>query len=147
MPANITPIYTKEPHVTWVQGMSGGLNSINLDTTHVLDTDFWLLYTAGTNGSYLNKIVVKVQPGTNSSATVMRVWLNDGTTDPTTSAAASALIGELGLPSTTNTATAALPDFTYPLNVAIGASQRIYISFGTDPGTCSLTATMFAGKY
>lgn len=145
MPANITPIYTRVADVQWKIGISAARNDVDL-STYTADTDCWVVFTAdATNGGYVSKIVVKVQPGTNSSATVMRVWLNNGSTIGT--AANSTLIGELGIPATTASASAPLPDFTYPMNVAIPAGYRIYVSFGTDPGTCQVAVTCFGGKY
>lgn len=43
----------------------------------------------------------------------------------------SALIGEISLPATTISATAALPDIEYPLNLAVPPGYGIYVGLGT----------------
>jgi hypothetical protein len=76
----------------------------------------------------------------------VRFWLNNGATVGT--ASNSAIIGELGIPATTTSATAALPDFDYPLNFAMPAGYAIYVTVGTAPGgSCEMSVTVFGGKY
>ena len=66
--------------------------------------------------------------GTNV-ATVMRVWLNNGSA--TTTAANNTLFFERTLAATTVSQTAELPDVILPINVSLPAGYKIYYTFGT----------------
>lgn len=73
-----------------------------------------------------------------------RAWI----TTATSSSARSALIGELGLPAVTYSATTANQDFSYPCNFALPPSWRIYATVGTVVGgNHELTCTVMGGKY
>jgi hypothetical protein len=66
--------------------------------------------------------------GTNV-ATVIRVWINNGSV--TTTAANNALYLERTLGATTVSETAELADIILPLNISLPAGYRIYATFGT----------------
>ena len=141
---NVEPIFSRVADVQWAESITGSSTTVDL-----LGGTNYLVFTAdSTNGGFVRNARVKVNPaGGSTSATVVRFWVNNGSTVGT--AANSALIGELGLPATTGTNTAPLPDFDYGLNMALPPGYRIYITCGTAIGGSSaeLTVTVFGGKY
>lgn len=142
MAANTEPIFSRTPDVQWVESIVTAHNVIDLTSG-----TSYLVYTAdATEGGWVEELRVKVNPANNSAATVVRFWLNNGSTTGT--AANSCIIGELGLPATTTSATSPLPDFAYPVRKAIPAGYKIYATVGTAPGgSCELSIAAFAGKY
>lgn len=142
MPANTEPIFTKAPDIQWIESATAANNTIDITSG-----TSYLIYTAdATNGGYVDELRVKVNPANNSAATVVRFWLNNGSTTGT--AANSAIVGELSLPATIASATAPLPEFSYPVKKALPAGYKIYATMGTAVGgSCELTITAFAGKY
>lgn len=142
MPANTDPIYSKLGDIQWAESMVTAHNVVDLTSG-----TSYLVWTAdATNGGFLKSIRIKVNPAASSAATVVRIWINNGSTLGT--AANSALFAELGIPATTTTATAALPDFEIPMNIALPAGYRVYATLGTAPGgSAELTAVGIGGKY
>ena len=121
MAANTAPIYTAVP----VSSIGTTLTTANnaMDGTGTVVA----VFTAGANGSYVSKIIARAQ-GSNT-ATVLRIFLNNGSTN--TTASNNALIAELSMPTTTASATSALPSFEIPLGFAIGASYVLNACLGT----------------
>jgi hypothetical protein len=78
-------------------------------------------------GSRLDFIKVRAL-GTNV-ATVIRIWINNGSV--TTTAANNTLYLERTLSATTVSQTAELPDIILPLNISLAAGYRVYATFGT----------------
>jgi hypothetical protein len=139
---NNYPIYTKAADVQWVESCTAANNTVDLTS----GTSYLAFTADATNGGFIREIRVKANPANNTAATVARFWLNNGSTTGT--AANSAMIGELGLPATTASATNAMPDFIYPVNMPIPAGYKIYVTFGTAPGgSGEFTVTVFGGKY
>ena len=147
MAANNDPIYSRTPDI---QGMLGlyavtALGADNDLSAAALNTDVWLVFTAdATNGGYVQKMRLRAAPAGNTTATVARIWLNNGSTIAT--ATNSTLIDEITLPATTATAVAATANYEVPLNFALPAGWKIYLSLGTT-STNGWTATVFGGKY
>lgn len=122
MPANQTPIFSKVAHMEWANGITAANTA--KDGTGTVDT----VFTAdATNGSYLQKLVVRPR-GTNV-ASVMRVFLNNGSSNAT--AANNALIGEVSLIATVNTETAAIAGTELPLNIPVPPGYRVTVTLGT----------------
>ena len=122
MPGNTSPIFSKVASVEWASSVTAANTA--KDGTGTVDT----VFTAdATNGSYLQKLVVRPK-GTNI-ASVLRVFLNNGSTNAT--AANNCLIAELSLPATTNTEVAAIAGFEPPINLPIGAGYKINVTLGT----------------
>ena len=144
MPANLDPIYPKTPVIGWDSVITAALNAANI-AGGVLGTDIALIFTAGANGAYVSDIVAKPAPGTNTAATVLRAWLNNGATTGT--AANSVLLGELTIPATTTSATLAQPDFVLAIRRAIPATYRIYYSLATDPGATNFAVSCHGADY
>lgn len=144
---NTQPIYSKAGLAQWMIAMTAANTNTNINS----GTSYLIFTADATNGSYVPGVYVKTAPGSSSSfntaATVVRVWLNNGST-PSGAASNNVLIGELGLPATTFSNTAPQPDFYFPINRALPPGYQIYISLGTAPGSSGeFMATVIGGKY
>jgi predicted Zn-dependent protease len=139
---NSEPIFSRVADVQWEESIVTANNTIDLTS----GTSYEVFVADATNGGFVRNARVKVNPANNSAATVVRFWLNNGSTTGTS--ANSALIGELGLPATTASASAPQADFDYGLNMALAPGHKIYVTVGTAPGgSAELTVTIFGGKY
>lgn len=139
---NTEPVYSKVGDIQWVESITAANNTIDLTT----GTSYLVFTADATNGGFVSRVIVKANPANNTAATVVRLWLNNGSTTGTSSN--SALVAEQGIPATTASATAALPDFTIPLNMALPPGYKIYLTIGTAPGgSGEFTATAIGGKY
>lgn len=139
---NSEPIFSRVADVQWVESIVAANNTIDITT----GTSYLAFTADSTNGGFVRNARVKVNPANNTTATVVRFWLNNGSTTGT--AANSAIIGELGLPATTTSATSPQADFDYPLNFAMPPGYRLYVTVGTAPGGSSeITVAVFGGKY
>lgn len=137
---NIDPVYPKTPNISWDQSVTVANNTADITTG-----TSYLIFTAGSNGSYVDSVVVKPAPAVNTSATVVRVWLNNGSATGT--AANSVLIDEITVPATTTSATLAQPTFAAALRRAIPAGYKLYVTAATDPGATNLHVTCFGADY
>ena len=124
MAQNTAPIFPLTPKITWVN--AAGLVA-NTTTDLTAGTNYNSGYTAGTNGSRVDFVRAR-SLGTNV-ATVMRVWLNNGST--TATAANNTQIYERTLSATTVSQTAEQPDIIVPLNLSIPSGYILYFTFGT----------------
>lgn len=121
MAANTNPIYTRTPDIQW--GVIDTANTAKDGTGTVV-----LVFEAdATEGGYIEKVIARAK-GTNV-ATVLRLWINNGSTN--TTAANNAMIAELTLSSTTNSEVAKLADYEVPLGIALPPGYRIYATIGT----------------
>ena len=142
MPANTQPIFSIEGNVQW----SDLMNSAN--TGNVTGSTSYLVFTAGTNGSFVQKIRFRhVPPSGNTNATVARVWINDGL--DVTVAANNTLFDEITIANnTTFSQVASTAFYEIPLNFALPPGYRIYVTLGTPPSTGSnIQATVIGGHY
>lgn len=146
---NVEPIFSRVADVQWAESVGGTGSGAANNTVDLTSGTSYLVFTAdATNGGFVRNARVKVNPAATSAATVVRFWLNNGSTIGT--AANSSIIGELGLPATTTTSSAPLPDFDYGLNMALPPGYRIYVTIGawsSGPPIPELTVTIFGGKY
>jgi len=145
MAANTQPIYTKTPKnsftsVTAADGASDGT-----------DADVKLVYSAdATNGGYIQRLVCtprSTSGSTSTSAAVIRVYLNNGSTVGT--ASNNTLIAEIGVPiMTVNvTATTAVPTFDIPLNFQVQAGYAIYVGVTAVAANTAWQIMAVAGDY
>ena len=139
MPANTDPIFPLIGNVDWITGMTAA-NS----TADITSGTSSLVFTAGANGSYLKEIRLKANPANNTAATVLRVWVNNGSTIGT--AANSAIFTELSIPATTAISTASIPDFVVRLNIDLDAGFKVYLTLGTAPGGSGAFSAYAVGK-
>lgn len=122
MAANTAPIFTRTPKVQWANGITAANTA--KDGTGTVDT----VFTAdATEGSYVERLIVRPR-GTNV-ATVLRVFMNNGSTNAT--ASNNALIAEQGLAATTNTEVAAIAGAVVPLNIVLPPGYKLNVTLGT----------------
>ena len=143
MPANTAPIFTLTPEVLW------SVNMVAANTTNLsANTNNYLVFTAGANGSYLQKIRFRHQSTniTNSQATVVRVFINNG--GVVTTPANNTIWDEITIAANTVSQTAASANYELPLNFALPSGYTIYCTLGSTPtnGT-GIQATVIGGDY
>jgi hypothetical protein len=123
MAANTAPIFGRLPEAQW--------NTTNITAANTAKDGasgtVYDLFTAGVDGSYLVRMVIRPR-GTNV-ATVMRVFVNNGSA--TTTAANNSLVSEVTLPATTNTETAAINGVEVPLNMPLPGGYKLFATIGT----------------
>lgn len=131
MPANTSPIFPLTPVTTWVSGAAANAATpgVTANTTKDLTsgTIYGPIFTAGANGSRLDSLKVRAL-GTNV-ATVIRVWINNGSATGT--AANNTLFMDRTISSTSNSETSELADNLVPMNVSIPSGYKVYVTFGT----------------
>ena len=120
MPANTTPIFPITPVVTW--GSVATANTAK-DGTGTQVT----VFTAGDNGARVDRIKVRAK-GSNV-ATVLRVFVNNGSTNATPGN--NTLYMERTIAATTLSETAELADNVITLDMALPAGYVINVAIGT----------------
>jgi len=131
MPANFNPIYTLTPNV----GVGKITQTAALVSSHgvgVVDTSLFVAFTAGANGSFVQRIrfnAIASAAAVNTVATTLRVFLSSVNTGTTTSANTS-LLAEVSVPGTLSTSNSTNSTLYYdvPLNIAIPTGRYILIS-------------------
>lgn len=125
MAQNTSPIFPLVPVLTWVNtGVTSANTTYDLTAGTIFDSGF----TANaTNGSRVDFIRVRSM-GTNV-ATVIRVWINNGSATGT--AANNTQFFERTLAATTISQSVEQPDIIIPMNVSLPAGYKIYYTFGT----------------
>lgn len=138
MAANTNPIYVLTPS-NGIASFVTGANTAT-DGTGTVST----VFTAGSNGGVFQGVRVKAN-GTNA-ASVMRIFINNGSSAAVT--ANNALIGELPLSATTGSNNAAIgPDFFWPAgNLVMPSSYIINVCFAT-AGASGWTAVGLSGSF
>lgn len=137
MAQNTAPIFTQTPRLGF-----GIINTVN-NTFDMSSGTSASLFVAGSSGSYVSKI--RVKPSGSTAATVLRFFLNSGSTTTSTN---NSLYAELSIPAITTSATLAQNDFEVPLNIAIPASYAIYGVSATAPGAgTGFEVTTIGGDY
>ena len=140
MAANPNPIFSKA-------GAVGGIGSTTLTTltgdyTGVSANNILIFTADATNGGFVQRIRLKAI-GTNI-ATVARIYINNGSTSAT--ATNNVFYGEVSLPATTATTTAATVDIDYPMNFALPAGYKLYAGLGATVAS-GWVASVIAGAY
>jgi hypothetical protein len=151
MPANTAPIFTLAPKVGTTTITTAQTNS---QGTGTIGTNIFLAFTAGANGSYLQKIRFSLggaTANTASTAGVLRVYVSTISTGPTTSAD-TFLYQEVSAatqtPNVVTTLTTATSPIEVPLNFAIAFGSTILV--GASAVTSANTvwnAVVFGGDY
>lgn len=138
MPGNSEPIYSKQGSVSADAVSTSSATFGTVITTATGDytgasANHKLVWTAdATNGGYIQRIRFNAI-GTNVT-TVMRIYINNGGAN--TTAANNVLYGQISLPATTASNTAATTEVDYPMNLALDPGFRIY---------CGVATTVAAG--
>ena len=144
MPANTTPIFSLTPAVEWTSTAMTAVNTGHISSSAA--TNCYLVFSAGTNGSFVQKIRFRhLPPTTNSAATVARVWLNNGGSIATYSA--STLWDEITIAANTVVQNAASINYELPLNFALPPNYTIYVTLGTAPAGSGIVASVVGGDY
>ena len=140
MAANTAPIFSNAGAVSLGTAITAVVTDyIGTGTNNVI------AFTANaTNGGFVQRIRFKAV-GTNAVA-VARIYINNGSIN--TTAANNTFYGELSLPATTASTTAATVDIDYPLNFALPPAYRIVIGISAATTLASgWTPTVIAGAY
>jgi hypothetical protein len=132
MAQNTSPIFPKIPVNSWVSGPAANAATPGVTANTTTDLTAGTIYgpieTAGAvEGSRLDFIKVRAL-GTNV-ATVIRIWINNGSV--TTTATNNTLFMERTLTATTVSQTSELADVIIPMNISLAAGYRVYATFGT----------------
>jgi len=136
MAGNTAPIYSRVASIAWSTVTTANTAK---DGTGTVVT----IFTAdATNGGRVEKIKVRAM-GTNT-ATVLRVWINNGSTNAT--AANNTLYTEITVAATTVSEVAALLDNEIPMNIALPPGYKINITIGTTVAA-GLHCTAVGGAY
>ncbi len=134
---NTQPIYTASADTQWI----GSVLAANT-TKDLTSGTGYLAFTASSNGGYIQRIRFRAL-GTNV-ATVARVFINNGGVTGTT--ANNILWDEISLPATTLSETSALPTYELPLNFALPAGYKLFVTLGTAVAA-GFAVTVIGGKY
>lgn len=123
MAANYKPVFTRTPDYQWGTTALTAANTAKDGTGTVLT-----VFTAdATEGGMVGVLTVRAA-GTNV-ATVLRVFLNNGSTNGTP--ANNVLIAEITLPATTLSEVAAQPEIALALNRRLPPGYKINCTLGT----------------
>lgn len=120
MAANTSPIFPDTPKAAWATITAANTAK---DGTGTVNT----IMTAGVDAAYVTK--VRAQPLGTNVASVLRIFLNNGSTNAT--AANNSLIGELALPATTLDEDSAQTSQDLTLELAIPAGYKLNAVIGT----------------
>lgn len=137
MAANKQPIYSRVGDIQWAVAITAANTA--MDGTGTVTTVF---QADATEGGYVNYI--KFKAAGSNVATVARIFLNNNGTNAT--ASNNVLIGEVTLATTTASNTAALPEYTYALNMALPPSYKINVTLGTAV-SAGWIPSVVGGKY
>lgn len=138
MAANTAPIFTVAPDVQWSPITVLASNTTTDGTTGTT----YLIFSASADGGFVQR--VRFRALGNNVATVGRIWINNGQTSG--SAANNALIDEITLNATTATSAASLANQEVPINFALPAGYRLFVTLGTTVAT-GFDVTAIGGKY
>jgi hypothetical protein len=149
--ANRQPIYSHEGVVSFAVGSIGSQAGGTVDIAAVTANAIYDLgFTAdATNGGYVQTVTIR--PGAvgissgNTVATVMRIWINNGSA--TTTTGNNALIGEVAIPAITASTTAANPGHEFPIFRAFPPGYKLYATFTVAQTAAWFDVTVWAGKY
>lgn len=122
------PQFVTTPKTAWATLTAvNATASKNHDGTGTLNTDIFEIFEAGESGGYVETVKAAAL-GTNA-ASVLRIYLNNGSAN--TTAANNAIIAETALPGTTITETAALAGAEILLGISIPAGYKLLAGLGT----------------
>lgn len=132
---NTSPIFVSGIQNWWFAGANGSVvvSAVNTGTTAASydgTTNATLLLTAGTKGSFIQKLVLEAAgPTGNATASVLRVHINNGSTNAT--ATNNVLYMQYSLPITTVSNTTATAHIEIPLMLQLEPGFKLYVSLGS----------------
>lgn len=123
MAAGQSPIFCSTPRASWV----------NIGTNATTSTDgtggnVATVFTAGVDGSRIEEVYIQ-HLGTNSTASTIRFWVNNGATAATPTN--NALVHEETLASSTISQTAASVGMIWRANLVLPAGYKLMVAAGT----------------
>jgi hypothetical protein len=139
MPANTAPIFTLTPEIMWTTNMTvANTGNLSAGTSY-------MVFSANTNGSYVQKIRFRHQStNTNNAATMARVFINNGGALATPNN--STIWDEITIAANTASQTSASTNYELPLNFALPAGYIMYCTIGTAV-VAGIQATVIGGDY
>jgi hypothetical protein len=139
MAGNSTPIFSKVADWQWISGIVTANTSKDLTA----GTSYLVFTADATNGGYVKKLRIR-HTGANAAATVLRVFINNGSATGTV--ANNILFDEIGIAANAVVENAASTIYELPINEAFPPGYQIYVTVGTaTPGGLAVTAV--GGKY
>lgn len=136
--ANVEPIFSRIGDIQWNSAAITAANTAK-DGTGTVAT----VFTAdATNGGFVERL--RITPLGTNIATVLRVFINNGSTNAT--AGNNVYWDSISLTATTNSETAALQTFELPLNFALPPGYKINVVLGTAIAA-GVICTVIGGKY
>lgn len=144
MAGNNDPIFTKQGDLSTngTTGMSQAITLAAADYTGIGANNALVFTATALDGGYVSRL--RLTPSGTNVAAVMRVYLNNGLTNAT--ATNNAFFGEISLPATTVSTTAALPSVDYQIGFALPPGWRIYVGLGAAVAA-GWTCVTLGGKY
>lgn len=140
MPANTAPIFSKAADIQWIGYMTAANTTADLTS----GTSYLVFTADATNGGWLKKIRLRPTPAGNTTATVCRVWINNGSTTGT--ASNNSLYDEITLPAITASAVAQVAGYEVPFLDPLPLGYRVYLTTATASAN-GWQATAVGGKY
>lgn len=123
MAANTKPIFSSAPDIQWGATALATANTAKDGTGTMLT-----VFTAdATNGGFVQRLIAR--PSGTAIATVLRVFINNGSTNATP--ANNILFAEYTLGAVTLSEVAAQPPTEVPLNIALPLGYKINCTVGT----------------
>lgn len=138
MAANTAPIFPRTPQVEW----SNAVLAANTTTDLTSGTIYQVFAADATEGSRVDYLQIMAL-GTNV-ATVLRVWINNGST--TATAANNVMYKNITLPATTVSQTAQLTEQQVNLDLSLPPGYKLYVTLGTAVAA-GYGVTAVGGKY
>ena len=144
MAQNITPIYLLKGDLA--QDAANTISPVIVNAANDVTgagANNILIFTAGVDGSFIQRIRFK-PVGTNSAASMIRLFLNNGSAN--TTATNNSFLDEIPLPVSTISTTVPLQIQELPLNILIPPNWRIYAGL-TVAGTAGWQCIPIAGTF
>lgn len=139
MAMNTTPVFTAVPNIGFVTATTA---NTALDGTGTVYT----VFTAASNGSYAQQLIVKSNSTTaTSAAATLRIFINNGSSAGT--ASNNTLIREYTLTTVTASATAATINWEFPLNIILPAGYIINVAIATVASSSQFALTCVGANY
>lgn len=144
MAANNNPLYVLTPIATFAQLTAADTTMSGTGANVVL------VFTAGSNGAFVNKLVwqpISTSGSITTNAAAGRVYLNNGSSVGT--ATNNALFKEISLPAITvsQTETVGAIGYELPLNIQLPATYTIYVSATSFVANSQWNVVCFGGSY
>lgn len=142
MAGNATPIFSRIGAIGGIGNTA--ITAVVTDYTGTGVNNVPVFVADPTNGGFVQRLRFKAA-GSNA-VSVARVYINNGGAN--TSATNNVFYGEISLPATTASTTAATVDVDYPLNIALPAGYRIVVGISATTTLASGWAvSVIAGAY